>query len=52
MRKSLLGVDKAPFQLSPAINNLQQQNMPKTRKYNWDLLAPEVKKFGVKLRKE
>jgi len=52
IRKTVMKKSRKPFTVDPQLANLQDNSMKKVKQKNWDLIAPELKKFNVKLSLE
>ena len=52
IRKTIIKKSKSPFALDPQLNHLKDQGTTIARQYNWDVVTPELKKFGIKVNKE
>jgi hypothetical protein len=52
IRKTIIKKSKSPFALDPQLNHLKDQGTTSARQYNWEVVAPELRKFGIKINKE
>jgi len=52
IRKVVIKKSTKPFPVNPQLNHLKDQAIQTAKLHNWELLQPELKKFGVKVTKE
>ena len=52
IRKTIIKKSRKPFTLDPVIANLKDLTTKAVKESNWNILATELKKFGIKINKE
>ncbi|CDW79816.1 UNKNOWN [Stylonychia lemnae] len=49
LKKSIMKISKKPFTLDPGISNLKDNITSSTKQMNWNVVAKELKKFGIRV---